>query len=683
MAHSPLLAMCLLVGCGGAAKTSPAPVATPPTSPTPATAPATPAAAPSAARKLAQDETVKTASGATYTAPKGWYLTAGTDLSVLEDPDRELKLAIVEIAAADREAAVAGAWARFEPEFKLPVLRAVDLPARDGWDAIAQVAYVTKTEDQRTAIAVARRKGSTWYVHLLDGKDAAADRRGAEATVAIRSFKAAGVDKESFAGRPAHPLDADRQKQLASFIEESRRKMDIPGAAIAVVQGGKIVYEKGFGVRLAGKNEPVTPETLFLIGSNTKSLTTLLMAILVDEKLFSWSTPVTQLLPTFALGDAKVTQSLTMQHTVCACTGLPRQDLEFIFEFAGVTPEDRVASMKTMVPTTGFGETFQYSNTMVSTGGYVAAHALSPKLKLGPAYDAAMQAKVFGPLGMRATTFDFAKAKRQNHALPHAHAWGPEYKPFPLAWEEAVISVRPAGAAWSNARDMSRFLLLELGKGVTPEGKRVVSEENLLKRREPQVKITDEASYGLGLMVANDHGVAIVQHGGNNLGFSSDMYFLPEHGIGVVLLTNGGGTNAFLAAVRRRLLEILFDGRAEAAENLDAAIAVQNKARDEERALIKPEMDAALAARVVGDYTNAGLGRASVRREGTKLIFDVGEWQNPLQQKIDHDGTTKLVMMGPVFAGFELIPDDKGGKTTLTIQAPQQTYTFEPVAKKK
>jgi CubicO group peptidase (beta-lactamase class C family) len=563
------------------------------------------------------------------------------------------------------------------------VARAVDLPAREGWDAVAQVAYVTKTEEARTVVAIARRKGGTWYVNLLDGKDAAADRRGAEATVAIRSLKASGVVKESFAGRAAHPLDAERQKQLESFIEESRRKMDIPGVSIAVVQGGKIVYEKGFGVRLAGKNEPVTPETLFLIGSNTKSLTTLLMAILIDEKLFAWSTPVTQLLPSFALGDPKVTQSLTMQHTVCACTGLPRQDLEFIFEFAGVTPEDRVAAMKTMVPTTGFGETFQYSNTMVSTGGYVAAHALSPKLKLGPAYDAAMQAKVFGPLGMRATTFDFARAKKQNHAMPHGRAWAPGYKPFPLSWEEAVIPVRPAGAAWSNVRDMSRFLLLELGKGVTPEGKRVVSEENLLKRREPQVKITDEASYGLGLMVAKDHGVSIVQHGGNNLGFSSDMYFLPDHGIGVVMLSNGGGTNTFLAAVRRRLMEILFDGEPEAAENLVAGIDLQNKARAEDTVLLKPQIDPALVSRILNDYTNPGLGRASVRREGRQVIIDVGEWQSPLAQKTDRDGTTKLVMMGPVFAGFELIPEEKDGRTTLTIQAAQQTYTFEPVPRPK
>jgi CubicO group peptidase (beta-lactamase class C family) len=307
---------------------------------------------------------------------------------------------------------------------------------------------------------------------------------------------------------------------------------------------------------------------------------------------------------------------------------------------------------------------------------------LYPKAALGPAYDKAMQVEVLDPLGMRATTFDFARATRANHAMPHARALGTEFYPIPLSREEAVISVRPAGAAWSSVRDMSRYLLLELGKGVTPEGKRIVSEENLLKRREPQAKITDEASYGLGLVVATDHDVSIVHHGGNNLGFSADMYFLPDHGVGVMVLTNAGGANAFLGALRRRVMEILFDGKPEAVENLTEAMSRLKKALEEEVALIKPEPDPAWIAALVGEYQNPGLGRLSVRIEGKKPIVDVGEWKTSVAQKIDRDGTAKLVMTGPVFGGFELIPGEKDGKNTLTIQAPQQTYTFERIRKK-
>src|SRR5262249_8183774 len=151
----------------------------------------------------------------------------------------------------------------------------------------------------------------------------------------------------------------------------------------------------------------------------TKSLTTLMMSKLVDEGKFTWDTPATQVLPSFALGDADVTKKVMMRHTVCACAGLPRQDLEFIFEYANATPKQRVESMKGMKPTTGFGETFQYSNTMVATGGYVAAHAAEKSKKLGPAYDGVMQSRVFGPIGMKSTTLDFEVAKAHEHATPH------------------------------------------------------------------------------------------------------------------------------------------------------------------------------------------------------------------------------------------------------------------------
>lgn len=563
----------------------------------------------------------------------------------------------------------------------MPIARAIDRPGRDGWDAVAHAVYVTKIEESRVVMADASRKAATWYVRLYDGQRAAMDRRGAELTIAMRSLKVAGVEKESFAGRTPHALDGARLQQLASFIEQARRDADIPGVAIGVVQGGKLVYEQGFGVKDRGtavaKAGAVGPATLFLIGSNTKSLTSLLMARLVDRGVFSWTTPVIDILPSFALGDAEVTRKLTMQHTVCACTGLPREDLRFWFEYAGITPEDRVASMKTMVPTTGFGETFQYSNAMVSTGGYVAAHALAPAKGLGPAYDDAMQAQVFTPLGMHATTFDFAKATRANHAAPHGQAMSSVvYQPFPLSWEEGVIAVRPAGSAWSNVRDISRYLLLELGKGVTPEGKRVVSEANLLHRRDPQVRITDQASYGLGLMVVTSYGVQVVQHGGNNVGYSSDMYLLPEHGIGVVVLTNAGGAGAFLSAVRRRLFELLFDGRPEAAENLAVALAQEKKALEEEAALVKAEIDPAWLAPLLGEYRNAELGRVTVSVRDQRPTLDVGEWQAPLAEKIARDGTPALVTSGPAWR-FALIPGKTDGKTSLTLRTPQKNYTFE------
>ncbi len=117
----------------------------------------------------------------------------------------------------------------------------------------------------------------------------------------ISTFKAAGVVEESFKGRTAHSLDSARKKLLDQFIKDAMNRAKVLGSAIAIIQGGKFIYQKGFGLRELGKKETVTPNTLFMIGSTTKSLTSLMMAKLVDEGKFGWETPVSQVLPSFVV----------------------------------------------------------------------------------------------------------------------------------------------------------------------------------------------------------------------------------------------------------------------------------------------------------------------------------------------------------------------------------------------
>src|SRR5262249_45474767 len=159
-------------------------------------------------------------------------------------------------------------------------------PAKDGWDAVTQVVYETGGTEQRTVLALAQRKGTTQYIALIDGANAGLDRRGAQLMTVVSTFKAAGVEEESLKGRTAHSFDPERSKLLEQCVVDAMSRARVPGVAIAIVQGSKLVYEKGFGVRELGKNEAVTPNTLFMIGSTTKSLTTLMMAKVVDEGKF-------------------------------------------------------------------------------------------------------------------------------------------------------------------------------------------------------------------------------------------------------------------------------------------------------------------------------------------------------------------------------------------------------------
>src|SRR5262249_4079384 len=157
---------------------------------------------------------------------------------------------------------------------------------------------------------------------------------------------------------------------------------------------------------------------------------------------------------------------------------------------------------------------FQYSNLMAAAAGYVAGHVAYPSLELGAAYDKAMQARVFDPLGMKATTFDYARALRGNHAVPESPDLDGKPARGLMELNYAAIPVRPAGGAWSSVRDMLRYVQMELAEGKLPDGKVFIAKEPLLARRVPQVPIGKTETYGMGLMVDNTWGIPVVHHGG-------------------------------------------------------------------------------------------------------------------------------------------------------------------------
>jgi CubicO group peptidase (beta-lactamase class C family) len=627
-------------------------------------------------KELAEDTTLTTRSGATFTVSKGWHLARQDDLIVIQEPQRELAAAFVEMAGPTAEGAIAEAWKRWKPDFARTVRITAKPPATGGWDEIVQSTYETAAEERRVILAVARRKGPTYYVTLVEGATAAAERRGAQLNTSIAGLKVPGREEENLAGRRAHALDAARIEKFLAFADEARKQTKVPGVALAVVQDGKIVLEKGLGVLELGKTEPVTPATLFMIGSMTKPLTSLLMARLVDRQKFAWDMPVTKLLPSFALGDPAATAKVTMAHTVCACTGFPRQDMEFIFEWKNSTPESRIGLLRDMKPTTGFGETFQYSNLMVASGGYIAAMTGTGSKDLERAYASAMRAEVLGPLGMTSTALDLAEAQKREHARPHGRTLTFDTERIPIEYEGIVNSVMPAGGAWSNVRDISRWLLLEIGKGQLG-GNEVITEANLLERRKPRVRIGAKQSYGLALFIDESRGLQTIGHGGNTVGFSADANFWPEHGVGLVVLTNAAAANAYLGAVRRRFVEVLLDADEEAETQLAFGIKqlAEQISKQLEEITLKPDPE--FVRPLAGAWTNPHLGTIEIRPERDGFVLDAGEWKSSIGEHKDKSGARKIFLTGPPFAGFAFWPQTNEGRPALLFETAQQKYWFE------
>jgi CubicO group peptidase (beta-lactamase class C family) len=639
---------------------------------TPAGPPPTAAAKP-APEKLAADTPRTTAGGATFTAPREWSIIVDGATIVLLAPDGDSRIAIVESSATEPDAAVAAAWESVRPGVKRALRLTTPAPGRDGWDEQRNYSYETSPNERRAVGATALKRGTTWTVWLVDGAQATFEQRGAQIGLARQSLRPKGYTEESFAGRKAHPLDPARVKQLTDFVETAMRELSVPGVALAIVDNGTVVFDGGFGVRELGKPEKVEAGTAFMIASNTKPLTTLLMASLVDAGKLDWDTPVTKVYPAFKLGDAATTQQVLVRHLLCACTGLPRQDYEWLLEFKTATPASVMRTLGGMQPTTRFGELFQYSNLMAAAAGYVAGHAIRPGKELGAAYDEAMQARVFGPLGMKTATFDIAQAERGNHARPHGSDADGKVVVASMAFNHSIFSARPAGAAWTSAGDLLKYVQLELARGKLPDGRVLVSEKNLLARRAKQVAVGETGAYGMGLSINTKWNVSVLSHGGSMLGYKSDMLMLPEHGVGAVLLTNADSGQLLLGPFRRRLLEVLFDGKPEAVDNLltSARQWKANVAKYRERLTIPA--DPAAAARLAPRYHNAVLGSITVKAGDGAPVFDFDEWKSTVASRKNDDGTLSFITIDPP-GGFEFVV----AGNTLVLRDSQHEYVFTP-----
>jgi CubicO group peptidase (beta-lactamase class C family) len=335
-----------------------------------------------------------------------------------------------------------------------------------------------------------------------------------------------------------------------------------------------------------------------------------------------------------------------------------------------------MALLATFQPTSKFGELFQYSNLLAASGGFVAAHVIFPGRELGAAYDEAMAERVFGPIGMTSTTFDFQKALAGNHASPHAWDADGVTAAAEMAVNYAVVPLRPAGGAWSNAKDMMRYLRMELGRGLLPDGKHVVSEANVVKRREQQIKIGNDVSYGMGLEVDREWGIPVVHHGGSLIGYKSDMFYLPEHDVAAVILVNSDQGGRILGPFGRRLLEVLFDGKPEAEENVTVAARNMKSAVMKERNRLAIPAERAAADKLAPRYTNASLGEIAVVRVGEETRFDFGEWKSAMASRKNDDGTTAFVTIVPGFSGLPFVMDDKDGRRTLNFRDAQHEYVF-------
>jgi CubicO group peptidase (beta-lactamase class C family) len=365
---------------------------------------------------------------------------------------------------------------------------------------------------------------------------------------ALAQEKPSVKQKARPAEKQAKPQTSGVPPELEGFdayIEQALKDWKVPGVAVAIVKGDKVILLKGYGFRDVEKQLPVTPQTLFAIGSITKSFTVTTLGMLMDEGKLAWEDPVRNVFPVFKMHDPVLTEQMTIRDLITHRSGLPRHD--FVWYTSDFSRDDLVHRLQYLEPNKPLRSTFQYNNLMFMTAGYIAGQLN------GTSWEDAVRARIFGPLGMSGTNFselasqnspDFAQPYRKGSDLKA------EVKRIPFdAQCPDTCALGPAGEINSNVTDLGKYLLFHMSKGKSG-GKQLLSENNSVQMQIPQMTIPGapdfpeqgEASYGMGFFLSTYRGHKEVAHGGNIDGFSAGFAFLPNDQIGVAVLTNLDGT---------------------------------------------------------------------------------------------------------------------------------------------
>ncbi len=619
--------------------------------------------------------------GASLTLPSGWSVERRETFAVIRPPETGFDMYVTRLDdAADAAQAAADAWRRVRPGFADPVASSAPRGAIRGWDEFVIFNYDTPASESRTSVAAVFRLGTRWTVIAAQASLAVLDRRSAELGTLTASVVPQGYVVEDLAGRVPAELDAGRIAELRRFVGASMQSLRIPGAAIALVDGDRIVLEEGLGVRVAGRPEPVDAHTRFMIASNTKGMTTLLLARLVDQGKLRWDQPVTELFPGLKLADPAATRTLEVRHLVCACTGLPRADYETYFVDPAAPAQLAFAQLARLAPTTEFGSTFQYSNTLAAVAGFVAGHVAYPQLEPAQAYDRAMREQVWAPLGMTDTAFDDPRSIRGDFAAPHADTLDGATGFAPQGLNATLLPFRPTGAAWSSIHDMAIYVRDEVTQGRLPDGRQWVSRDALLARRAHGVPTGKDSWYGMGLEIQRVGGVETVFHGGGVNGYKSGWVVVPQAGVGAAILTNGDNGYPLATAFRRKLIELLYAAKPEA----DAYVRAESRRADETLAaqrarIVRPlPADTDLAAR----YVNPQLGTITVKRSGSATLFDFGPWSTEVGAKRDAAAAGGFAYVSTAPSEIDdlaFVPGRDGHLRTLTLRDQQHAYVYREV----
>jgi CubicO group peptidase (beta-lactamase class C family) len=514
-------------------------------------------------------------------------------------------------------------------------------------------------------------------------------RRSARAACSVPMFILALV--LMIFGLPARAQEPEITKKLQgldSYMEQLLKDWNTPGIGVGIVVNDRLAFAKGYGYRDYEKKLPFTPTTLCQIASNSKLFTAVAAGMLVEEGKLTWDKPMRESVPAIQFYNDQLNNNVTLRDMLSHRTGVTRHDL--IWFKSPFTRKELFEKLKYLEPQQPMRETFLYNNLMFSAAGYII------ELKSGKTWEQFIREKIFAPLDMNATTYTISDmTKHPDHGVPFREKRD-SFELYKIPYYEDTEGVAPAGAIISNIDELSHWLIALMNDGKY-NGKQVLPASVLKATLQPAIGLPNtlgesqgfwellNPAYGMGRQTAAYRGHLITYHGGDLPGFHSQVSFMPNDKIGVIVFVIGDHSAPLYNVVSYNVYERLLgmDQTPWSQRRLQQRLA-SKKAGTEARAKagadrVPDTKPSHALADYVGDYENPAYGILKIGLKSDALQFGFHEFQFPMSHfHYDRFDTPDDEQYGKFSVNFRTNPQGDIDHAVISLDEAEAVFTRKP-----
>lgn len=342
------------------------------------------------------------------------------------------------------------------------------------------------------------------------------------------------------------------------YAQKLTKEFSVPGLSIGIVRNDSILFMKGYGLRELEKDLPVSENTIFSVGSISKTFTALTLGILVDQEKINWDDRVRKYLPYFELYDPYVTENFTIRDLLTHRSGLPMVSGGTLWYHSDLSRTDVIKKLRYLKPVSGFREKAEYQNVMFLVASEVV------KAVSGMSWDDFLKVNVFDKLKMKNST-SVSTVREENKNIARPYIINKNFEKV-LVEQEKGDNIAPAALIYSSAFDMVNYLRMLLNDGTFGKDT-VISKSVLHEMFKPQIIFpywpgpmhNQFSSYGLGWWITPVRNHIVIDHSGSVDGMLANMVMIKDLNIGIIVLSNT--TEMVPLLLTWKLLEQIFNDK--------------------------------------------------------------------------------------------------------------------------